>query len=336
MMARGFGGRGRGFGGNRPRGGSARPITRFISRPTFDPVLAEPAFPRVKPLPEETEFNQDLLNLNAQLSPTEEEEAAINNLMTKVRGIRHILNKCRLEKDGFLEALRFLSPINMKDSRSIAGIATVACEIKIGASSDVAQTEWLLSQTENGPREDITWIGNFWSHYFGLVNERIDSKYPELTKLIKQIEEVRPVGSYKKGTMMRGSNMADLVVILKSMPARQAVDAMGMKLCQELEQQDPKLGATFTSNERGFHVSSGSATIRIMTATVPVNMKKLDSSLHLDYKILQQNMAAVRQCRWFEESAHHSSIRVLIRILKHLKNRYELLNPLTPWMVDLL
>jgi hypothetical protein len=58
MMARGFGGRGRGFGGNRPRGGSARPITRFISRPTFDPVLAEPAFPRVKPLPEETEFNQ--------------------------------------------------------------------------------------------------------------------------------------------------------------------------------------------------------------------------------------------------------------------------------------
>ncbi|XP_065584735.1 interleukin enhancer-binding factor 2-like [Artemia franciscana] len=252
MMARGFGGRGRGFGGNRPRGGSARPITRFISRPTFDPVLAEPAFPRVKPLPEETEFNQDLLNLNAQLSPTEEEEAAINNLMTKVRGIL----------DKFI----------------LAPVAESSC----------------------------------------------------------QIEEVRPVGSYKKGTMMRGSNMADLVVILKSMPARQAVDAMGMKLCQELEQQDPKLGATFTSNERGFHVSSGSATIRIMTATVPVNMKKLDSSLHLDYKILQQNMAAVRQCRWFEESAHHSSIRVLIRILKHLKNRYELLNPLTPWMVDLL
>ena len=72
-----------------------------------------------------------------------------------IAGIRHILNKCPLEKHGFLEALRFLSPINMKDSRSIADIAAVAHEIAIGASSDVAQTEWLLLRTENGPREDI-------------------------------------------------------------------------------------------------------------------------------------------------------------------------------------
>ena len=69
-----------------------------------------------------------------------------------IAGIRHILNKCPLEKGDFLEALRFLSPINMKDSRSIADIATVAREIAIGASSGVAQTEWLLLQTENGPR----------------------------------------------------------------------------------------------------------------------------------------------------------------------------------------
>ncbi|KAK2701317.1 hypothetical protein QYM36_020028 [Artemia franciscana] len=109
-----------------------------------------------------------------------------------IAGIRHILNKCRLEKDGFLEALRFLSPINMKDSRSIAGIATVAYEIKIGASSDVAQTEWLLSQMENGPYEDITWIDHFWSHYFGPLNERRDSKYLELTKLIKAMLMLSP------------------------------------------------------------------------------------------------------------------------------------------------
>ena len=72
-----------------------------------------------------------------------------------IAGIRHILNKCPLEKDGFLEALRFLSLINMKDSRSIADIAALAREIAIGASSDVAQAEWLLLRTENGPREDI-------------------------------------------------------------------------------------------------------------------------------------------------------------------------------------
>ncbi|KAK2722293.1 hypothetical protein QYM36_002727 [Artemia franciscana] len=75
--------------------------------------------------------------------------------------------------------------INKKDSRSIADIAAVARKIAIGASSDVAQAEWLLLRTENGPREDITRIDHFWSHYFGLVNEREDSNYQELTKLIK-------------------------------------------------------------------------------------------------------------------------------------------------------
>lgn len=177
---------------------------------------------------------------------------------------------------------------------------------------------------------------------------------------MQQIEEVRQVGSFKKGTMLKGRNKADLVVILKTLPTIESVRALGSKLLEEVVKMDASSGHQMESVDSGhqlesvdsghqmesvhqlevvdggFEIIMSSATVRILVTTTMHNMRRIDPQIHISVRFLQRNMAAIRHVRWFEDSANLTTIKVLIRILRDTRTRFEGLFMLSPWMVDVL
>ena len=81
--------------------------------------------------------------------------------------------------------------------------------------------------------------------------------------------------------MIAGHNVADVVVILKTLPTLEAVLALANKLTDELSAAaEPLEVYSTTPHEGGFEVSSAEASVKVLVATIPPNLKKLDPALH--------------------------------------------------------
>lgn len=206
---------------------------------------------------------------------------------------------------------------------------------------DTALTAALLKRNQDlsPTASEQTSIGNLVTKVQGVLDNLVVAPGDFNTC---QLEEVRQVGSFKKGTMIAGNNVADIVVILKTLPTKEACDALARKVELDLKNSmktevlTKADQITTTIHDRGFDISNWQAKVRILIATLPQNIRKLEPDIHMDQKVLQAHLAAIRHTRWFEENAHHSSIKVLIRLLKDLTKRFEAFAPLSPWMLDLI
>ncbi|XP_025410113.1 interleukin enhancer-binding factor 2 homolog [Sipha flava] len=155
------------------------------------------------------------------------------------------------------------------------------------------------------------------------------------------IEEVRVVGSFKKATIMKGHTVADIVVIFKTLPTKESVVALSQRIIADFRENYPTGlqiadDVLMAPDSTGFDVISTQGTVRILISTISTNLKKLTSGLHLDSNAMKLHMGAIRHSRWFDDNASHSSNKMLVRLLKDLRNRFTGLNCLNPWMIDLL
>lgn len=205
--------------------------------------------------------------------------------------------------------------------------------------NDEALTEALLKRTEElTPNTAETQAVQ---NLVGKVEKTVESLIltPEKSTeagLNVPIEEVRIVGSHKKGTMLAGHPVADLVVILKDTPSADDIENLSSKVQLKLKEADPTDDFPTQANEGGFNTtSSEGALVRVLVTTLPKNLFSVDPK-HVDVKLLEGALATIRHARWFEENASHMTVRVVVRILKDMKKRFTGLSGLTPWLIDLL
>uniref|UniRef100_A0A7E4W264 DZF domain-containing protein n=1 Tax=Panagrellus redivivus TaxID=6233 RepID=A0A7E4W264_PANRE len=150
-----------------------------------------------------------------------------------------------------------------------------------------------------------------------------------------EIQEVREVGSFKKGTMVTKSNVADLVVILKTLPTVELVMNLGQKVVDDLK-ADLKEIFGCVSRAYGCEIAGTQAVVRLYVTISPPCVPLLEPDLHLPVAVLQENMAMIRHARWFEENGNISSLKVLVRCLKDMKKRHEGWENLSIWHIELL
>jgi len=150
------------------------------------------------------------------------------------------------------------------------------------------------------------------------------------------IEEHRQVGSFKKGTMMVGNVVADIAVIFKSMPTKELVIKLAEKIVEQIKVTSPECDFVIENTNAGFKLISKESKVNVLIGTTGANIRKLVADTHIDQKFVQATLAAIRHVRWFEEHASHSSVKVLVRLLKDMSKRFEGFSPLTPWIIDLL
>lgn len=136
--------------------------------------------------------------------------------------------------------------------------------------------------------------------------------------------------------MLRGRNVADIVVVLRNPPTKETFQGLLTKMqddMKNLTKTEIVMRAQFITieaNDNGIDVLDCCARVRVLIAT------KNTRELHVNANEMDKNLLSIKHIRWFETAAQHSTVKSLIRILRDATERFEGLKMLDAHTIDVL
>lgn len=115
------------------------------------------------------------------------------------------------------------------------------------------------------------------------------------------------------------------------------VNTLGAKIVEILKQGQSGEVFGVVPRDFGCEIAGQQAVLRLLV-TFPLDQPclQLDPQLHLSREVLAKNMAALRHAFWFDDNAGQPAVRVLVRLVKDVRNRAAGLKALDVWTIELL
>ncbi|CAH8549539.1 unnamed protein product [Schistosoma intercalatum] len=154
-----------------------------------------------------------------------------------------------------------------------------------------------------------------------------------------QLDHVRSVGSFKLNTWLNGSCISDLACVFRTLPTLEAVQNLASFVRRQLTSNNSPsehVNCKVELESYGFSVASGDCIVQVLITTTPMNLNRTSSDIHISLAAQKIALASIRHLRWAEENATHTTVKVLIRILKDFRRRFRGFSYMNSWLIDLL
>jgi len=143
-------------------------------------------------------------------------------------------------------------------------------------------------------------------------------------------EETRKVGAYSNETLIRGDTTGEMLLVFKEAPE---LDQSG--LIASLTTQLADCEVAFDADNASIRVTHGSHAIHCFITCNGQKIRTVEER-HFAKKLLYRHFDMRKRAHWFGEYGQEPNVRVLARIIGDMRRRYQGLNGLTQWSVELL